>query len=460
MTKDYNPEELAQYLDTLFTDETSDLSDIPDNPLVEVAVELSTSPAPQLSDAMRTEMRQKMMQTHQSNAPTLNNKKTIQFPMVSILRWVAVFAVFIILMNNVAIPTMADSLPNDLLYPVKRGLESVELSLASTDIDKVQVHIRHAQRRLDEANRLLEAEIIPSRLVSEAMDSLNQASIIAPVDSILEAEVKAMLPVVASIINNIEKTDMSSAEALLNELAPLFPASEPLQENNEPQQIVTATPTLTPTLTATSTATPTLTSTQTVTATPTPTATSTPTQTLTATSTSTATQTATATLTQTPKPTATEVYESYVGVVSAVSNVNIRTLPSTDSEVIQQVIPGTIITVIGESIDSQWLKIQIDSESEGWIASILIVEGTQPVFTIQEEATSEALPDTGTTSEVTTSTNSDNNDNNNNQDSSSSNQGNDGINKFGCDGQGNSCNSGNQGNSNNNSNKGNKDKNK
>jgi hypothetical protein len=117
-------------------------------------------------------------------------------------------------------------------------------------------------------------------------------------------------------------------------------------------------------------------------------------------------------------------YESYVGVISASGNVNMRKEASTSAEIIGSVSPGTIVTIIGESDDGAWLQIDIRDEIQAWVASSLIVEGTIPLVTAAGSSSNGSPLDSNT---------------GNNQ-ANNSNQGNDGSNKFGCDGRGNSCN--------------------
>ncbi|MBA0053858.1 hypothetical protein E0L36_24295 [Streptomyces sp. AJS327] len=51
-----------------------------------------------------------------------------------------------------------DALPGDSLYGLKRGMEDLQLNLASGDADRGQLHLTHAATRLREARRLLERD--------------------------------------------------------------------------------------------------------------------------------------------------------------------------------------------------------------------------------------------------------------------------------------------------------------
>ena len=438
MSKDRNPEELAQYLDSLLQASTMPSAEDIDDPLVEVALQLAQEQPPQLSTDAHARILKKVRQAHQTttSTPDIKPKRIISFSVQPILRWVAVFAIFIVLMNNVAVPAMADSLPGDILYPAKLVLESVELGLATSDTNRAEVYIRQAERRLDEANKLLDSNRVNEQLIVKSLDNLKRANQLQLNNTVIQSQVASTLVKVENLIERIAEVKPAVADTLSQQLLATSPTAEPTFVVEDRNQIIE------PTTTATATLTPTLTFTPTLTNTPIPTAT----HTLTPTDTPTATPTLEPSPTYTDEPTLTPVYESYIGVVSATTYVNIRSLPTIDSEIIQQVAPGTIVTIISESIDSLWLKIEIDEELQGWIASSLIVEGTIPVFTLPSEAGLEptTLPSSSNPPDDPADTTG----------SPASNQGNDDNNKFGCDGQGNSCNVGNQGNNNGNKGKG------
>ncbi|MDY7041581.1 MAG: DUF5667 domain-containing protein [Chloroflexota bacterium] len=50
----------------------------------------------------------------------------------------------------------ADSLPGDAIYPVKRAAERVQMSLTFSEIGRVRLHIKFADRRLEEVQAILE----------------------------------------------------------------------------------------------------------------------------------------------------------------------------------------------------------------------------------------------------------------------------------------------------------------
>lgn len=437
MSQNRSPDDLANYLDDLLQSADPLSPDMIDDPLVETALELTQDAPPKLDAAMRARMRERVQQAHKEQ---IASKRTIQFPAPAqaLLRWVAVFAVFVILLNNVAVPAMADSLPGDVLYPVKLTIESVELGLATSDETRAEVYVRQAQRRIVEAKRLLDSDTVNTQLITLAINNLDQASQLVAESSTLRTNILSMTADTAQLIGQVAEHSPESAAELYVQLTAVDPGSETVIVTEEPDATVSSLPTETTTLTATATVTETII--------PSPTETMEPTSTHTPTTvpTHTPTNTPVPTHTYTPEPTATQTipptptYESYIGVVSATANVNIRAIPTTDGEIIDQVSPGTIVTVVGESVDGEWLQISINDSTKGWIAHTLITEGTVPEFTIETASSPEA------TGEPLNSIDTIQQGENNQPANDSSNQGNDGINKFGCDGQGNSCNAGDQ----------------
>jgi len=62
---------------------------------------------------------------------------------------------------------------------------------------------------------------------------------------------------------------------------------------------------------------------------------------------------------------------SFVGTVTASSNVNIRSGPGTNFSITTTVVPGATLEVLGRNHDASWLSIRA-ADSQGWIARSLI----------------------------------------------------------------------------------------
>jgi len=59
------------------------------------------------------------------------------------------------LLGTAAVAASASSLPGDILYPVKRAVEKVELSIHRDPSSRARLHLEYAQRRLAELSALL-----------------------------------------------------------------------------------------------------------------------------------------------------------------------------------------------------------------------------------------------------------------------------------------------------------------
>jgi len=65
-------------------------------------------------------------------------------------------AISVLLLTGSAVAASAGALPGQLLYPVKRAVEKIDLSLHGDAASKARLHLQFAQRRLDELSTLLE----------------------------------------------------------------------------------------------------------------------------------------------------------------------------------------------------------------------------------------------------------------------------------------------------------------
>jgi hypothetical protein len=171
-----------------------------------------------------------------------------------------------------------DALPGETLYPVKRRVESVRLTLAS-EVRQDELQLEYLDRRVAELVLLVEREQqVPDALVQEI--EVAYAAIAA------EPEVWAASGAAAHVLDQLALLQTVAMEVEESpRLVAIFQASTLAYSQlggvpaglELPAIFLTATPTPTQTPTPTATATPT----PTATATPTPTATATPTPTLT-----------------------------------------------------------------------------------------------------------------------------------------------------------------------------------
>jgi hypothetical protein len=211
-------------------------------------------------------------------------------------------------------PAIAGSVPGDWLYPAKRAVERGELAFARIAGDESDVLLWQAERRLKEAQALLDDGEYDLDLLADVLNNVERAAAALPDDSGARAQ---FMVDVGQMMGPLGEAIETSVTRRLGELAaggqrfvpgpvmtpgPAAPTAQmPVAQPTESP--ATATPTETASATATATATDTLTATPSATATASATGTSTATPTRTATATVTASPTATVTGTTTATPT-------------------------------------------------------------------------------------------------------------------------------------------------------------
>ncbi len=351
-----NSDNLADQLDrALPPHDPSVYFDDADDALVRVAVRLAHASKPKLSDTAMARIQAHVLE---ANHP----KQVVRFPVQRVLRWAAAIILVAVFISAGAVPASANSVPGEVLYPVKRGAERVELVLTASDFARARTHLIQAGRRLQEAGILLEAQRFEESLIDDSLDSVAQAARIVPAD-ITDENLNALRLRAAQIAQDMQsildraiqvsattpeqvQTYLKDAQTIGGNLLPPAPS---------PTAIFTETTTSTATLTATDTPT------ATPTATDAPTTTDAPTDTLTATNTPTTTD----------EPTGVPAY------VYATNSVNLREGPGTAFPIIAQLNPNAEVIVIGEDETGDWTRVSVEDNTVGWIATFLV--SPQPI---------------------------------------------------------------------------------
>ncbi len=78
-----------------------------------------------------------------------------------------------------------------VLYPVKRGIETVQIRFARTPSDQAVVHIQMYSRRLDEAERLSNAQVMMIQTLQYADindEAINQATKAVEIDAVMRVK--------------------------------------------------------------------------------------------------------------------------------------------------------------------------------------------------------------------------------------------------------------------------------
>ncbi len=167
----HDPESLADHLDTLLSGGDHGPAAAAD-PLVDAAQRLARAPWPAMPADRAAHLEAQIVHAYRQQAtagPTPSPARVW-------LRWMAAAVVLVLALVAGLTPAVADSLPGDLLYPVKQAVEQVELALAFSPQSTAEVHLTHAERRAEEAVALLARDQFRPELVADALQEITGAA--------------------------------------------------------------------------------------------------------------------------------------------------------------------------------------------------------------------------------------------------------------------------------------------
>jgi uncharacterized membrane protein YgcG len=350
--------------------------------LFRAAAELTSAEHPQLSDAMRERMRAKMLQAMpQAVSAEVKPQKAILRPQFKVNAWAARVAAVVLVLLFVGLatpPALASSLPGDALYPVKRGLETVELAFAGDFLGQANAHLNLSERRLDESEKLLAKERFDSNVMNDALGSLEVAIRIANDHNLftehpdLESRASATFSKFEQTLVDAEAADLveSSEVARLEESQELVMAFLPseMADPSSSSEVVT-----------TSTQAPEVVSEE--------------------------TERATEDSEDVAAAAETVVVEGETLYVNADGNVNVREGAGTAYPVIARLTPNAPVTSL--ELSGDWTKVRLADGREGWIANFLLDEEPMPVETPDTTSAGTDEPTGSTSSSVTGGTSGD-----------------------------------------------------
>jgi len=327
-------EQLASRLDRVLPPGTTFVPPRTKDQLVNTAIDIASASFPVLSADAINRIETRILVAYRGQFPTKNGKlhtngfhprepvlvktTTRQRTMPVVLRWVAAAVLVFVLLAGSVTAASSSTLPGDILYPVKRAVEQIELAAASSTQQRVEVYLNHAQRRAEEA-LILSARRQPVELVlSEAQQNVAAAEQLDP--SLTESpsllahvlEINSILDVVRSTLPDQPLNEVDDPGVVIPVETPTSTQTYTVTPTETDIPTPTFTPSETPLPVGTATLAPTRTSVttrRTQTSTPRPdqtaTVTRTPSRTPTATRTSTINRTPTATATRRNNPTRT-----------------------------------------------------------------------------------------------------------------------------------------------------------
>ena len=147
---------------------------------VRTALRIHQTGAAAPDDYARLRMRARVLSRLDPKGPSFLDNAWIALDMLSrpapyIVRGIALSALLVVVGMGATVAA-ADTLPDDLLYPVKLASEQVRLALATAPDDRASVEISIAEHRLSEAERLAVSGRTSDALVASAMYSQHVAS--------------------------------------------------------------------------------------------------------------------------------------------------------------------------------------------------------------------------------------------------------------------------------------------
>ncbi len=350
---EFNADQLADRLDAVLPPHQTGAAPLNGDETLNAAIRLAKAPHPEMTPAMQARIQARVLAAARQQKAA---RRVSRFQTTLLLRWAAIFVLLFVGLGATA-PSIAGSVPGEVWYPVKRGLENVERLLATSPDSQANVYLTQAERRLVEAQQLLERGQFDTEIIEAAQDDAA-----ASVQILVQMAAPDTQTIVQSRVARVNTTAQHLIQTALT--AGIVTRDEVIELL--PTPTATGVPTTAPTLTFTPLPS------STVTAPPSLTATATPMPTLTATV---PPATATALPTLTPATDASTPVTPEAGIIISSSSVNVRKGPGPEYDVIAILLPGTPVTIIGHNSARDWKHVRIPDGRAGWIAAILIGTG-------------------------------------------------------------------------------------
>jgi hypothetical protein len=186
------------------------------NVMLQSAARLASDSArPQLSTAAKSAMLQQVLDAMPqpvTTAPKVKTSEHILRPTfwTIILKAAAGFIAVLLVAGLVTAPASANSLPGDVLYPVKRSYENVQLAFIQSPQSQAEIHLTQAQTRMDELQRLVLRGDYEETLVVDSLDSLSDAITVAQDNNLYDENpalveaTDATFATIAATMNSVE----------------------------------------------------------------------------------------------------------------------------------------------------------------------------------------------------------------------------------------------------------------
>ncbi|MFZ3062494.1 MAG: DUF5667 domain-containing protein [Actinomycetota bacterium] len=137
-------------------------------PLLRAAVILQATPSVEPSPEFRVRTRQALIE--KVSVPAAVAARRLR-PRRLLMQLVAAALIFLLIVGGIAAASTS-ALPTSPLYPVKLGIEKVQLALATSDAARANLRIRFAERRLDELQEMVKLK--ESRAIQRIANAINK----------------------------------------------------------------------------------------------------------------------------------------------------------------------------------------------------------------------------------------------------------------------------------------------
>ncbi len=207
---------------------------------------LNNAPRPEMPAAKKAAIQAQMMAHAQQQD---FSSQPLRPDFTPIIRWAVIASIVVVVALLAAVPVTYASVPGDILYPLKQRLEQVEQRFATTALARAQLHLTQAQRRIDEAQILVQRNQSIDQIANSALEHMLQAADIARNEGILITENQTTLQIqtIALTVQLNALLDLSDAPALLRDSIQATQSSGDLLLPTSPTPTLPATATSTPT---------------------------------------------------------------------------------------------------------------------------------------------------------------------------------------------------------------------
>lgn len=168
----HTPDSLADALDQSLPPGSAKLPPESGDPLVNAAAWMASAPRPNLPAQAKADLQARLIQHAQQQTV---NRRTLRPDFRPLLRWAVVASVVLAIMAA-GVPVTLASVPGDSLYPVKQAFEQIENRFATSPSAQVTLMLTHAERRLQEAQTLLNRGQLDAALITASLDQMAAAA--------------------------------------------------------------------------------------------------------------------------------------------------------------------------------------------------------------------------------------------------------------------------------------------